>query len=50
MIGFEPLIQIALFFSIAGVFVLRGPIGKAIADRIAGRARQPHSNRVSRRR
>ncbi|GBD31353.1 hypothetical protein HRbin33_00305 [bacterium HR33] len=35
---FEVLIPIAFFFSIAAVFILRGPLGKALADRIAGRA------------
>ena len=38
MHGLEPLIPVALFFSVASVIILRGPIGKAIADRIAGRA------------
>jgi hypothetical protein len=38
MNGLEPLIPVALFFSVASVIILRGPIGKAIADRIAGRA------------
>ena len=41
MIGLEPLIPIALFFSVAGIIVLKGPIGKAIADRIGGRATPP---------
>ena len=27
-----------LFLSLAAIFVLRGPIGKGIADRLAGRA------------
>jgi len=36
--GLEPLIPIALFLSMAGVVVLRGPIGRALADRIAGSA------------
>ncbi len=34
----EILIPITLFISIAAVFILRGPFGKALADRIAGRA------------
>lgn len=41
MIGLEPLIPVALFFSLAGVIVLKGPIGKAIADRIARRDSRP---------
>ena len=40
MNGLEPLIPVALFFSVASVIILRGPIGKAIADRISGRASQ----------
>ena len=40
MIGLEPLIPISLFFSIAAVVILRGPFGKALADRIAGRSEQ----------
>ncbi len=28
-----------LFLSMAGVFILRGPLGKALADRVAGRSR-----------
>jgi hypothetical protein len=31
------LVPISLFFSIAAVMVLRGPLGKAIGDRLAGR-------------
>jgi predicted dinucleotide-binding enzyme len=38
MYGLEPLIPIALFFSVAAVVVLRGPLGRAIGERIAGRA------------
>ncbi len=34
----EFLIPIALFISIAAVVILRGPIGRALADRLAGRA------------
>ncbi len=37
MQGPEVLIPISLFFSIGAVIILRGPLGKAIADRIAGR-------------
>jgi hypothetical protein len=33
----EPLIPISLFFSVAAVVVLRGPLGRALADRIAHR-------------
>ena len=33
----EVLVPIAFFLSIASIFVLRGPLGKALADRIAGR-------------
>jgi hypothetical protein len=38
MSGLEPLIPISLFFSIAAVFILRGPFGKALADRLGGRS------------
>jgi hypothetical protein len=38
MTGLEPLIPISLFVSIAAVVILRGPFGKALADRIAGRS------------
>jgi hypothetical protein len=34
----EFLVPIALFVSLAAVFILRGPIGRALADRLAGRA------------
>jgi len=37
-VDWEILIPITLFISIAAVFILRGPFGKALADRIAGRA------------
>lgn len=37
MSGPEFLIPIAFFFSVAAVLVLRGPLGKAIADAIAHR-------------
>ncbi len=40
MNGLEPLIPMTLFVSIASVWILRGPIGKALADRISGRAAQ----------
>jgi hypothetical protein len=40
MNGLEPLIPIAMFFSVAAVIILRGPIGKGIADRLSGRANQ----------
>lgn len=39
MSGPEVLIPMTLFVSAAAVFILRGPLGKAIADAIAGRAR-----------
>ena len=32
------IVPVVLFISIAFVIVLRGPLGKAMADRIAGRA------------
>jgi hypothetical protein len=35
--GLEPLIPIALFFSVASVVILRGPLGKALAERLTGR-------------
>jgi hypothetical protein len=35
--GPEVLIPISFFFSVAAVIILRGPLGKALADRIAGR-------------
>lgn len=35
---FSPfIVPVALFFTIGAVAILRGPIGKAIADRVAGR-------------
>jgi len=37
MNGVEALIPIFLFVSIASVIVLRGPLGKALAERISGR-------------
>ena len=33
----EPLIPISLFFSVAAVIVLRGPFGRALADRLTRR-------------
>lgn len=33
----ESLVAIAFFCSIASIFILRGPLGRAWADRIAGR-------------
>jgi len=30
-----------VFISMAAIFVLRGPIGRALADRLAGRAGRP---------
>jgi hypothetical protein len=43
---FSPfIVPVALFFTIGAVIILRGPIGKALADRLAGRAPQvlpPH--------
>ena len=36
---FSPfIVPVALFFTIGAVAILRGPIGKALADRLAGRA------------
>jgi hypothetical protein len=35
--GPEILIPISFFFSVAAVILLRGPLGKALAERIAGR-------------
>ena len=38
----EALVMMTLFVSVAATIVLRGPLGKAMADRIAGRtAAQP---------
>ena len=34
----EPLIPIFFFLTVGGVVVLRGPLGRALAERIAGRA------------
>lgn len=39
MIGIAPfLVPITLFVSVAAVFILRGPLGKALGERIAGRS------------
>lgn len=38
----EVLIPITLFLSIAAIVILRGPFGKALADRIGGRAPDAH--------
>jgi hypothetical protein len=37
------LVPMTLFVSLAAVFILRGPLGKALADRLAGRV---HGERV----
>jgi hypothetical protein len=38
---FSPfIVPVALFFTIGAVAILRGPIGKALADRLAGRVPQ----------
>ena len=34
------IVPVALFFTIGAVLILRGPIGKALADRLAGRVPQ----------
>jgi hypothetical protein len=31
------IIPVVFFLSVASVFILRGPLGKALADRVAGR-------------
>lgn len=36
MYGLEFLIPVAFFFSLAAIFILRGPLGKALGERIAG--------------
>lgn len=39
---FSPfIVPVALFFTIGAVAILRGPIGKALADRLAGRVPPP---------
>ncbi|HKI95188.1 MAG TPA: hypothetical protein VJ992_07840 [Gemmatimonadales bacterium] len=38
MNGLEPLIPIFFFLTVGAVVILRGPLGRALADRIAGRA------------
>jgi len=42
----EPLIPIFFFLTVGGVVVLRGPLGRALADRIAGRAAHQDSGRT----
>ena len=37
MQGPDAIVGMTLFISTASVFVLRGPLGRALADRIAGR-------------
>ena len=37
----EALIPISLFISIAAVLIFRGPLGQALADRLAGRHARP---------
>jgi hypothetical protein len=41
----EPLIPIFFFLTVGGVVVLRGPLGRALADRIAGRTARDGSVR-----
>jgi hypothetical protein len=36
----EALAMSVMFISLASVFVLRGPLGRALADRLAGRQRE----------
>lgn len=33
----EAILGVVFFMSVASIFVLRGPLGRALADRIAGR-------------
>ena len=47
MNGLEPLIPISLFVSIAAVIILRGPLGKALAERMAGRTPAGESEEVA---
>lgn len=35
MHGLEPLIPVAFFFSVAAILILRGPLGRALGERIA---------------
>ncbi|HWP36183.1 MAG TPA: hypothetical protein VNL18_01395 [Gemmatimonadales bacterium] len=37
LIGLEPLIPVFFFLSVATVIVFRGPFGRALAERLAGR-------------
>lgn len=39
---------LALILSVPSIFILRGPIGRALADRIAGRAAAGDEERVER--
>jgi hypothetical protein len=39
MSGLEPLVPVALFLSVATVLIFRGPLGKALANRLGGRSR-----------
>ena len=47
MNGAEVLVPISMFFSIAAVLILRGPLGKAMADRISGRAAADDAARIA---
>jgi len=47
MNGLEPLIPMTLFLSAAAVFILRGPLGKALAHRLAGRSEEGESVAVA---
>jgi len=37
-----------LFLALAAIFVLRGPLGKGLADRLAGRARRSRGRAAAR--
>lgn len=43
----EPLIPIFFFLTVGGVVVLRGPLGRALADRIAGRTAHAADGRAA---
>ena len=43
----EPLIPVFFFLTVGGVVVLRGPLGRALADRIAGRTGHAAENRAA---
>jgi len=45
--GPEVLIPMTLFLSVASVLILRGPLGKALADRLAGRVSSGDSDEAS---